>query len=212
MPPPPTHTPSTNHQVFQCGHYFCDACSQTALSQPRPTCPYCRKPISVGSVFRCKGGGGLVCAVSPALRLCRRMHTHTHAHTRTPCVLRTQALMHTPPEASSAPGHVVRHATSTSRPCRPSPAARGAASHSMTRVVGPGAPPPPVRRDHTRVSLSEASGVHDPEVNPPEGPAVRNVRVRARVRACVRACVRELQCVRPCVAWRGVLLGWCHQR
>jgi hypothetical protein len=44
-PPPPV-------QVFGCGHYYCDGCAQQALSVPKPTCPYCRKPITRSGAFR----------------------------------------------------------------------------------------------------------------------------------------------------------------
>ena len=51
--------------LMQCGHFFCQACTNKLLAEPRATCGICRAKISKRSVFRVSGhaasstGGGL---------------------------------------------------------------------------------------------------------------------------------------------------------
>jgi hypothetical protein len=51
--------------LMQCGHFFCSACTDQLLAEPRPQCGLCRARISRRSLFRVSGqaasssGGGL---------------------------------------------------------------------------------------------------------------------------------------------------------
>lgn len=53
--------------MFSCGHYFCDSCAAVQLSQPNPTCAYCRGRVTKTGVFRVSlaGSGGHEPEVDP---------------------------------------------------------------------------------------------------------------------------------------------------
>lgn len=39
-------------QIYPCGHYYCESCSQQVFSAPQPSCPTCRARVSQAQVFR----------------------------------------------------------------------------------------------------------------------------------------------------------------